>query len=58
MGWKPEWDVESIMSFGQYHDDRTVFRGVEKVSVIVQLARKILALTASPGIFSFALGII
>lgn len=31
MGWTPEWDVESIMSFGQYHDDRTVFRGVEKV---------------------------
>ena len=33
LGWTPEWDVESIMSFGQYHDDRTNFRGVEKVDL-------------------------
>lgn len=31
MGWKPEWDVSSIMSFGQSHDDRTNFMGVQKV---------------------------
>lgn len=31
MGWAPEWDVESVMAFGQYHDDRTVFRSVEKL---------------------------
>ena len=32
MGWKPEWDVESIMNFGHFHDNRTVFKGVETVS--------------------------
>jgi len=31
MGWTPEWDVDSIMNFGQYHDDRTNFRGVCKL---------------------------
>jgi asparagine synthase (glutamine-hydrolysing) len=36
MGWTPEWDVDSIMNFGQYHDDRTNFRGVCKVSLALQ----------------------
>jgi asparagine synthase (glutamine-hydrolysing) len=31
LGWKAEWDVESVMHFGDYNDDRTVFKGVYKV---------------------------
>ncbi len=31
LGWKPEWNVESIVHQGEYGDDRTVFKGVYKV---------------------------
>jgi asparagine synthetase B (glutamine-hydrolysing) len=31
-GWKPEWGMESIVSMGEYCDDRTVFEGVYKVT--------------------------
>lgn len=30
-GWKPEWDVESIVDRGWTHDQRTIFKGVKKV---------------------------
>lgn len=30
-GWKPEWDVRSIVEDGWLHDERTLFRGVRKV---------------------------
>ena len=31
LGWKAEWDIESIAQMGDYYDDRTVFKGVFKV---------------------------
>ncbi|KAJ7576694.1 putative asparagine synthase [Mycena floridula] len=31
LGWKPEWDVDSIVNMGDYNDDRTVFKGVYKL---------------------------
>ena len=31
LGWKPEWDVRSIVEDGWLHDERTLFRGVRKV---------------------------
>jgi asparagine synthetase B (glutamine-hydrolysing) len=31
LGWKPEWDIDSIMHNGDFSDDRTVFKGVRKV---------------------------
>ena len=31
LGWKPEWDVRSIVEDGWLHDERTMFRGVRKV---------------------------
>lgn len=34
LGWKPEWDVRSIVSAGWVIDSRTIFKGVEKVSLI------------------------
>ncbi|KAI3621773.1 asparagine synthase [Moniliophthora roreri] len=30
-GWKPEWDIESIVQMGDYNDNRTVFKGVHKM---------------------------
>lgn len=34
LGWKPEWDVRSIVSAGWVIDSRTTFKGVEKVSLL------------------------
>ncbi|KAJ6529494.1 putative asparagine synthase [Mycena vulgaris] len=31
LGWKPEWDVNSIVNNGYFADDRTVFKGVRKL---------------------------
>ncbi|KAJ7191625.1 hypothetical protein GGX14DRAFT_578787 [Mycena pura] len=31
LGWQAEWDIESIVHNGEYGDERTVFRGVQKV---------------------------
>jgi hypothetical protein len=31
LGWKPEWDIDSIVHNGYFADDRTVFTGVRKV---------------------------
>lgn len=31
LGWKPEWDVRSILDAGWCYDDRTLFKGVKKV---------------------------
>ncbi|KAF8178136.1 putative asparagine synthase [Mycena galopus ATCC 62051] len=31
LGWKPFWDVDSVLNMGDYNDDRTIFRGVYKV---------------------------
>ncbi|KAJ7731331.1 putative asparagine synthase [Mycena maculata] len=31
LGWKAEWDIESIVQHGEYCDDRTVFKDVKKV---------------------------
>jgi asparagine synthase (glutamine-hydrolysing) len=30
-GWKPEWDVQSLVEGGWNFDDRTIFRGVRKM---------------------------
>ncbi|KAK7040724.1 hypothetical protein VNI00_009630 [Paramarasmius palmivorus] len=32
LGWKPEWDVESISQSGEFVDHRTVFKGVYKLA--------------------------
>lgn len=32
LGWKPEWDLESIVNNGNLNDDRTIFKGVHKVT--------------------------
>jgi asparagine synthase (glutamine-hydrolysing) len=31
LGWKPEWDVRSLIEDGWFHDERTIFKGVYKV---------------------------
>lgn len=31
LGWKPEWDVRSILDAGWNHDERTLFKGVAKI---------------------------
>ncbi|KAJ0106887.1 hypothetical protein J7T55_014963 [Diaporthe amygdali] len=31
LGWKPEWDVQSIREAGWNHDQRTIFKNVQKV---------------------------
>ncbi|KZP16702.1 putative asparagine synthase [Athelia psychrophila] len=31
LGWKPEWDLESIVNNGNLTDDRTIFKGVFKL---------------------------
>ncbi|EEB89311.1 hypothetical protein MPER_12605 [Moniliophthora perniciosa FA553] len=33
LGWKPEWDIESIVQMGDYNDNRTVFKGVRREDV-------------------------
>ena len=32
LGWKPEWDVQSIMDSGWVNGEKTIFRGISKVS--------------------------
>ena len=32
LGWKPEWDIDSIVHNAEYFGDRTCFKGVFKVS--------------------------
>lgn len=32
LGWQPEWDVMSIMDAGWNHDERTIFKGIGKVT--------------------------
>ena len=36
-GWKPEWDVRSLKDEGWNHDERTIFKGVNKVGAPVNL---------------------
>lgn len=31
LGWRPEWDVKSLLDGGWNNDDRTLFKGVQKV---------------------------
>ncbi|KAJ6541460.1 putative asparagine synthase [Mycena capillaripes] len=31
LGWKPEWDIDSVVNNGYFADDRTVFKGVRKL---------------------------
>jgi asparagine synthetase B (glutamine-hydrolysing) len=31
LGWKAEWDIDSIVHMGEIGDDRTSFKGVRKV---------------------------
>lgn len=31
LGWKPEWDVKSLLDGGWNHNERTIFRNVKKV---------------------------
>ncbi|KAL0566412.1 hypothetical protein V5O48_015604 [Marasmius crinis-equi] len=31
LGWKPEWDLQSLVQMGDYNDRRTVFKGVHKL---------------------------
>ncbi|KAK4982961.1 hypothetical protein LTR66_009015 [Elasticomyces elasticus] len=33
LGWKPEWDVKSLLDAGWNHDERTLFKGVAKSTV-------------------------
>lgn len=32
LGWKPEWDVKSLLDAGWNHDERTIFKDIAKVS--------------------------
>ncbi|KAF7310131.1 Asparagine synthase [Mycena indigotica] len=32
LGWKPEWDIESIVDNGEFADERTTFKGVSKLA--------------------------
>ena len=31
LGWRPEWDVKSLLDGGWNNDERTIFKGVQKV---------------------------
>ncbi|EON67269.1 asparagine synthase (glutamine-hydrolyzing) [Coniosporium apollinis CBS 100218] len=31
LGWRPEWDVKSLLDAGWNHDERTLFKGVAKI---------------------------
>lgn len=42
LGWKPEWDVQSLLDGGWNHNERTIFRNVKKVN-----ATAILSITGS-----------
>lgn len=33
LGWKPQWDVRSIIEDGWLHDERTIFKRVNKVAM-------------------------
>jgi asparagine synthase (glutamine-hydrolysing) len=33
LGWQAEWDIDSIVNNGNFGDDRTLFKGVQKVPV-------------------------
>ena len=46
LGWKPEWDVKSLMDLGWDNDERTVFLNVNKVCEIL-LVSSLLNLTSS-----------
>ena len=39
LGWKPEWDVKSLLDAGWNHDERTLFKGIAKVCWIVGMRR-------------------
>lgn len=43
LGWKPEWDLESIVNNGNLADDRTIFKGVFKVSAYPSIVKRIFA---------------
>lgn len=34
LGWKPEWDVKSLIDAGWNHDERTIFKGIAKVDCL------------------------
>jgi asparagine synthetase B (glutamine-hydrolysing) len=34
-GWKAQWDIDSVVQNGDFSDDRTIFKGVNKVSPLV-----------------------
>jgi len=34
LGWKPRWDVKSLLDAGWNHDERTIFEGIQKVYTI------------------------
>jgi asparagine synthase (glutamine-hydrolysing) len=38
LGWKAKWDVRSIVEDGWLHDQRTLFKGVSKVSFVASPA--------------------
>jgi hypothetical protein len=35
LGWKAEWDLRSLLDDGWLHDERTLFRGVQKARLPV-----------------------
>lgn len=35
LGWKPEWDVKSLLDAGWNHDERTIFDGISKASILL-----------------------
>lgn len=37
LGWKPEWDVKSLLDAGWNHDERTLFKGIAKVCGTVDM---------------------
>lgn len=39
LGWKPEWDVKSLLDAGWNHDERTLFIGVQKVALCQSITR-------------------
>ena len=40
LGWKPEWDVGSLVDGGWNTDTRTIFRGVQKVCFSMLIAQR------------------
>jgi asparagine synthase (glutamine-hydrolysing) len=43
LGWRPKWDVRSIIEDGWLHDQRTIFKSVHKVSQVSRIVRAGLA---------------